>query len=64
MRTDVLIVGFGLAGWAMTESLQKANKSFVVIDNAPMHHRAPEQQREFITQRYSKDLGLSTVHKN
>ena len=42
MRTDVLIVGFGLAGWAMTESLQKANKSFVVIDNAP---HAPSSSR-------------------
>lgn len=42
MRTDVLIVGFGLAGWAMTESLQKANKSFVVIDNVP---HAPSSSR-------------------
>jgi glycine/D-amino acid oxidase-like deaminating enzyme len=43
MQTDVLIVGFGLAGWAMTESLQKANKSFVVIDSgsqAPSSSRA------------------------
>lgn len=33
MRTDVLIVGYGLAGWAMADSLEKSNKSFIVFDS-------------------------------
>ncbi|MDG1822010.1 MAG: FAD-dependent oxidoreductase [Flavobacteriaceae bacterium] len=32
MHRDVLIVGFGLAGWALTEALTKEGKSFVVFD--------------------------------
>ena len=32
MHVDVLIVGFGLAGWATTASLEKANKSFLVFE--------------------------------
>mgnify|MGYP000001273482 FL=1 len=32
MRRDVLIVGFGLAGWALTESLKTHGISFVVFD--------------------------------
>lgn len=32
MHRDVLIVGFGLAGWALTEELKKQGISFVVID--------------------------------
>ena len=32
MHRDVLIVGFGLAGWALTEALTKTGKSFVVFD--------------------------------
>ena len=32
MQRDVLIVGFGLAGWALTEALKKQNISFVVFD--------------------------------
>jgi flavin-dependent dehydrogenase len=32
MQHDVLIVGFGLAGWALTEVLKQEGKSFVVFD--------------------------------
>ena len=32
MQRDVLIVGFGLAGWALTEVLKEQGISFVVID--------------------------------
>lgn len=32
MQHDVLIVGFGLAGWALTEMLKQEGKSFVVFD--------------------------------
>lgn len=32
MQRDVLIVGFGLAGWALTEVLKEHDISFVVID--------------------------------
>ena len=32
MQRDVLIVGFGLAGWALTEVLKQQGKSFVVFD--------------------------------
>jgi glycine/D-amino acid oxidase-like deaminating enzyme len=32
MQHDVLIVGFGLAGWALTEALKQEGKSFVVFD--------------------------------
>lgn len=32
MQRDVLIVGFGLAGWALTEALSKQGISFVVFD--------------------------------
>lgn len=32
MQRDVLIVGFGLAGWALTEVLKKQGISFVVFD--------------------------------
>ena len=32
MQRDVLIVGFGLAGWALTEVLKKQGISFVVVD--------------------------------
>lgn len=32
MQRDVLIVGFGLAGWALTKALQKQGLSFVVFD--------------------------------
>lgn len=35
MKVDYLIVGFGLAGMAFTAELEKANKSFVVIDDNP-----------------------------
>jgi glycine/D-amino acid oxidase-like deaminating enzyme len=34
MQRDVLIVGFGLAGWALTEVLKQQGKSFVVFDTA------------------------------
>ena len=33
MQHDVLIVGFGLAGWALTEVLKQQGKSFVVFDS-------------------------------
>ena len=33
MQRDVLIVGFGLAGWALTKALQKQGISFVVFDS-------------------------------
>jgi cation diffusion facilitator CzcD-associated flavoprotein CzcO len=32
MQHDVLIVGFGLAGWALTEDLKQEGKSFVAFD--------------------------------
>ena len=32
MQHDVLIVGFGLAGWALTEVLKQEGKTFVVFD--------------------------------
>lgn len=32
MQRDVIIVGFGLAGWALTETLKKKGVSFVVFD--------------------------------
>ena len=32
MQRDVLIVGFGLAGWALTEELKRQGISFVVFD--------------------------------
>tara|TARA_B100001057_G_C22065816_1_gene650038 strand:+ start:373 stop:495 length:123 start_codon:yes stop_codon:yes gene_type:complete len=32
MQHDVLIVGFGLAGWALTEVLKQEGKSLVVLD--------------------------------
>ena len=32
MQHDLLIVGFGLAGWALTEVLKQEGKSFVVFD--------------------------------
>jgi glycine/D-amino acid oxidase-like deaminating enzyme len=32
MQHDVLIVGFGLAGWALTEVLKQEGKSFIVFD--------------------------------
>lgn len=35
MKTDYLVVGFGLAGMAFAAELEKANKSFVVIDDNP-----------------------------
>ena len=34
MQVDYIIVGFGLAGLAFVETLQKKNKSFVVFENA------------------------------
>jgi len=33
MHRDIFIVGFGLAGWALTEELKKQGISFVVFDN-------------------------------
>jgi hypothetical protein len=33
MQRDVLIVGFGLAGWALTEVLKQQWRSFVVYDS-------------------------------
>ena len=35
MKVDYIVVGFGLAGMAFTEELERANKSFVVIDDNP-----------------------------
>ena len=35
MKVDYLIVGFGLAGMAFATELEKANKSFIVIDDNP-----------------------------
>ena len=36
MQRDVLIVGFGLAGWALTNALKKQGISFVVFDGQKM----------------------------
>ena len=36
MQRDVLIVGFGLAGWALTEALKKQDTSFVVFDTSKL----------------------------
>ncbi len=35
MKIDYLVVGFGLAGMAFIAELEKANKSFIVIDDNP-----------------------------
>lgn len=35
MKVDYLIVGFGLAGMAFVAELEKANKSFIVVDDNP-----------------------------
>lgn len=35
MKIDYLVVGFGLAGMAFVAELEKANKSFLVIDDNP-----------------------------
>lgn len=35
MQVDYIVVGFGLAGLAFVLELEKANKSFIVIDNNP-----------------------------
>jgi len=35
MKIDYLVVGFGLAGLAFVAELEKANKSFIVIDDNP-----------------------------
>lgn len=35
MKVDYLVVGFGLAGMAFISELEKANKTFIVIDDNP-----------------------------